>query len=118
MKKMSTYIEGYFASNKNDKSEYPYPSDSGNKIDQNFLDKLYDIEENIFLKKRELENIQFIQYMGYSRCRLCKQNNGNCEFKISYEGKTYLWPEGFYHYCKDHNVEPTKEFKNVIMNYK
>ena len=47
-----------------------------------------------------------LEYLGYSDCRFCGDENGNCE---QTDG-TYLWPEGLAHYVTEHNVRLPDEF--------
>ena len=41
-------------------------------------------------------------FMGYSQCRICGATNG----AVEYTDGSYLWPEGFAHYIREHNVRP------------
>lgn len=51
---------------------------------------------------------QFIRgYRGSSRCRLCDQSNGSYEYELD----GWIWPEGYMHYLRDHNVTPNEEFR-------
>ena len=54
--------------------------------------------------------------MGYSWCRLCldKKRNGSREYKLD----KISWPQGYLHYILEHNVIPSKEFYDFIMNRK
>ena len=40
------------------------------------------------------------RFLGYSRCRICGQQNGDAE----YTDGTYIWPEGLSHYVADHAI--------------
>jgi hypothetical protein len=53
-------------------------------------------------------------YRGWSTCRICDIHNGSREF--DYNG--YVWPQGFRHYIKDHNVKPTDGFIQMILAVK
>lgn len=53
-----------------------------------------------------------VAYRGYSPCRCCGKSNGSREFH--YEG--WVWPAGYMHYLRDHNVLPDEGFKNFILN--
>lgn len=57
---------------------------------------------------------QIIHFKGFSRCRICNKINGTTEY--SYSG--WNWPEGYLHYIVDHNVSPSVEFFNFVMNRK
>lgn len=51
-------------------------------------------------------------YLGHSTCRICaKWNNGCSEYCID----GFVWPEGYMHYLKEHNVEvDNEEFKQYL----
>ena len=51
------------------------------------------------------------QYLGISRCRLCKCNNGSKEIIIKGpNGIIFKIPEGFLHYVKHHNIHISQQF--------
>ena len=45
-------------------------------------------------------------WMGYSLCRFCGIENGSCDRTDG----VYVWPDGFAHYLREHNVKPPFEF--------
>jgi hypothetical protein len=45
-------------------------------------------------------------YMGWSRCRLCGEVNGDLELTDG----TYVWPSGLVHYVEDHDVRVPQPF--------
>lgn len=49
-------------------------------------------------------------YRGVSVCRICHISNGSREFSC----KGFIWPEGFRHYIKKHNVKPSSNFISSI----
>ena len=53
----------------------------------------------LLLEKQKHASIQ--QYLGYSNCRICNAPNGSSE----YSADGFVWPSGYVHYLKDHNVE-------------
>lgn len=72
--------------------------------------------------------IKFVHCMGGSWCRLC-QNSCNCDHEdkttkrlggtegiIVKNNITYRFPEGVLHYYKDHDVQPSQEFFDLIMS--
>jgi hypothetical protein len=65
----------------------------------------------------KLQNIQFsakkIDYMGSSSCRICKGLNGGSEYAIA----GFVWPSGYIHYLRDHNVQIEEEFKKFILDF-
>ena len=56
------------------------------------------------------EAANFLQAKGWSTCRICNCVNGSREYRTS----VAQWPEGLRHYIAEHNVEPSKEFRNYI----
>jgi hypothetical protein len=51
------------------------------------------------------------RYKGSSKCRICKCRNGSTEFDF----KGWVWPVGFGHYVKDHNVLPSLAFREFVL---
>ncbi len=49
--------------------------------------------------------------MGASKCRLCGANNGNLEYYLD----GFVWPQGYLHYLKDHNVDCDLAFKQYLI---
>jgi hypothetical protein len=50
-------------------------------------------------------------YMGWSECRICGCINGSRDLTDG----VYLWPEGFSHYVRVHNIKPSERFiKHVL----
>jgi hypothetical protein len=55
-------------------------------------------------------------YKGYSSSRITGASAGSSEY-VDRE-KNICWPEAFlYHYVEQHNVVPTKEFYDYVMNF-
>jgi hypothetical protein len=54
-----------------------------------------------------------VAYRGYSPCRICDQSNGSREYH--YGG--WIWPQGYIHYLRDHNVLPDEDFKRFVMEH-
>jgi len=106
------YIEGYwFPLNPNEsdfEQMYPKPKQQKTFVSTEFLDKLKLLTEN---------NAIAIQYYGSSMCRLCKRYNGSIEYKITQNNITFRYPKGLIHYYEYHNVHPSTEFYEFIMNY-
>jgi hypothetical protein len=100
--------EGYwYADNKHDEN-YPKIESQINKIkiNQEFLDQLKIVSKFGY----------WYSWMGYSSCRLCvKDNNGDSDI-ITHDDK-YKFPSGLIHYFENHNVHPTKEFYDYVINY-
>ena len=51
-------------------------------------------------------------FKGSSKCRICGKRNGSMEY--SYKG--WMWPEGYMHYIKDHNVRPPMRFVAFVVS--
>ena len=76
----------------------------------------------------EMDRIPAIKYMkcdflipyekqsecGVSSCRLCGKNNGMSTYIVPNDGITYVWPSGYMHYLKDHNVIASDGFRQFI----
>lgn len=100
------FIESYWWSEKDDK--YPFPKESDNKVDLIFIDKLKVIMKNS--KKKD--------YLGSSYCRICDISNSCSEYILENNNITFVVPDGVLHYYEVHNVHPSNEFFNFVMNYK
>ncbi|AYV76218.1 MAG: hypothetical protein Terrestrivirus5_40 [Terrestrivirus sp.] len=132
------YIEGYWYDDVSDSKEtrtYPFPKPEPNKqINEQFMSKLETIIENANSFKHygmfgydESKNdemkemadgikIKFTNFMGGSHCRLCEQMIGSDEGIIVKNDIKYRFPSGIIHYYKDHDVQPSEEFNNLIMS--
>jgi hypothetical protein len=53
-------------------------------------------------------------YRGWSTCRVCEKKNGSAEFSIRMFSMKWMWPCGFAHYVKEHNVRPSLAFQTFI----
>jgi len=107
----TTFTEGFWYDDrdffKDDFTNLPYPKESTNEIDIEFIEKY----------KKVVEKCDYFSYMGNSICRLCKQDNGNNEYEIVEDDIKYIFPEGILHYYENHNIKPSNEFKKVIMEF-
>lgn len=108
------YIEGYWFSNDKYNDIYPKPLATCNKVDQIFIEKFKKIMEKIKNKKIKGE---YNGYFGYSHCRICSKKNGAMEYLLYVGNIKYRFPEGLLHYYIDHNVQPSTEFCEVIIQY-
>jgi hypothetical protein len=56
-------------------------------------------------------------YLGYSKCRICDENNGSSEFELTIKSNNdiWVWPQGLVHYYKTHSVIPSRAFYDMIM---
>lgn len=100
-------IEGYwYECDRYDRTGEKYPMPVANTIDLS-------IKKDFIEKLKQIQKISHeIHYRGFSGCRICNCLNGTFE----YEYEDWVWPEGYLHYIQDHNVAPTKEFYDFIMN--
>ena len=73
------------------------------------------------LKKKEIEN----RYRGMHGCDLCPKiawgsgdqwHNGNGEYIVHGNGKTYAAPTLITHYIEAHNYKPPQEFIDAVIN--
>jgi len=106
-----TFVEGYWQSNNEcgccNPIIYPYPVDSGVQVDPIFIQNL-----------EHIKNFSKVEcYFGSSYCRLCPQNVGGLEYSFKSDGKTFIFPEGIFHYYRDHNVQPSDEFMDAVEQY-
>lgn len=106
------YIEGYWAPKRRMYAGdawrlYNMPEVTSEPVDTEFLSKLNNI----------LERLEPMRYLGFSECRVCGQNNGSTEYRIEKDGTTFRMAEGITHYYVEHNVHPSPEFREFVMNY-
>jgi len=115
------FVEGYWK-NDTDCKNYQLPVDSGKEVNEEFLQNLERViiisaqRREVVLEKKRNIVVQFVDYMGYSNCRLCQKENGSGEYIIVHDGVKYRFPEGIVHYYKEHRVQPSHEFQELIMN--
>lgn len=57
--------------------------------------------------------VEYSQYRGSSKCRICDMLNGSKTFHTD----EWEWPSGLRHYIEAHNVEPTPEFRDFIESF-
>lgn len=50
--------------------------------------------------------------LGFSPCRICDCRNGSGE----YMSGGFLWPDGYLHYLKEHNVKCDPQFEKYIFS--
>jgi hypothetical protein len=56
-------------------------------------------------------------YRGFSLCRVCECRNGTADFRLAKKHGNFVWPSGFAHYVKAHNVKPPQAFIDFVMRY-
>lgn len=112
---MTEHIFGYFRKSIDEESEYPFPEPTTEAWDTKyiFLDALKCIEE--LLEKHNPDQVLLTK--GFSLCRLCGDINGSKEFILKLpNGHSVMWPSGYSHYIRVHNVKPPITFINVIFD--
>jgi hypothetical protein len=103
--------EGFWYS-KSDAKEMPYPRATDTKVDKDFLDKLKKAID--LLQKDMIGELAVVGELSY--CRLCLKENGSYEFVMEKDGRRFIFLEGIVHYYEEHNVQPSTEFKELIMS--
>lgn len=73
--------------------------------------------KSLFLKALEAAESESseLAYRGWSTCRLCGEHNGSKEHTLTRSGRDWIWPSGYYHYIKVHNVRPSLAFQEFIL---
>jgi len=107
------YIEGYWQTKYFYMAtiNYPFPVESNEPNDNVFKEKL----QKLILKLHTEGN--FVEYLGSSVSRLTDEFVGNKEYFVFYKDIKFRFPEGVVHYYCDHNVKPSNEFYDLVMNY-
>ncbi len=94
-------IEGYWY---NDYNGQQYPMPVANDLP--FVGK-----DEFLSRLSALENIaRLTAYRGFSMCRICNCRNGSEEYELG----NWVWPQGYSHYIKDHNVLPSPDFMDFV----
>jgi len=78
--------------------DLPWPAD--------FVDRQWDPRERDAVAKYLDAGKTVGSYRGWSTCRLCGKHNGSQDLSDG----SYVWPQGFSHYVRDHSVRPPVEF--------
>jgi hypothetical protein len=76
----------------------PWPED--------FIDEFWSAEEAKIVAEYLGKAPEVEHWRGYSSCRLCGIMNGSTDKSDG----SYIWPQGFAHYVKEHKVKPPEEF--------
>jgi hypothetical protein len=96
---------GYWYSAAEPTLPMPIPTDT--PVGREFLNKLD------YIINTPLEYVDIVEYLGYSRCRLCGKPNGTSDVCMP----QYTFPDGLLHYYRDHGVAPTPDFVEYIMKF-
>lgn len=104
--------------------QLPYPTILPKPHDPKFIDKCkqwigLDREMQIYTAELMrhglyLDNENYREFSGYSKCKLCDQYNGCSEY--IYNG--YIFPISVFHYIVVHNIMIDKDFEDMIVNNK
>lgn len=85
-------------------SVLPWPGD--------FVDPQWDPDERgmvlLYVEQFGAFSQQHVRFSwrGYSTCRICGARNGS----VCISDGTFVWPEGFAHYIREHQVRPPPAF--------
>jgi len=104
----SEFIEGYWKSSLPFDKDYPIPNKTNISVNKMFLNKLSELTAI---------DAMGLHYNGHSKCRICECKNGNIEFILEKDGIKFRYPQGLIHYYEIHNVQPSKEFFDFIINF-
>src|SRR6185503_12034594 len=90
---------------------FPFPKHSDVEWagKQTILDRLKNIDEYLDIKKKRKV------YSEPEDCLLCDKKNVSTK---RYELMSMMWEDGLEHYISVHNVEPSNQFKQFILNKK
>jgi hypothetical protein len=78
---------------------------------EEFVDASWDQKERQMVAAYLDQGRVLERYLGHSACRLCdKSENGSADLTDG----VYVWPEGFAHYVRQHNVKPPVEFVDHV----
>lgn len=95
--------DGFWRARESDRKDLPFPVANV---------QAWDGMAEFLLALSRIEAVaECATYRGMSRCRICDKWNGNEEYTY----KDWIWPEGFSHYVRDHNVMPSSEFKEFVL---
>jgi hypothetical protein len=79
-----------------------------------FVDESWDPVEREEIARRLDLGTLFVQWMGFSGCRFeCGEFNMGTSCR-TFDG-TWVWPEGFSHYIREHGVRPPQEFVDYLL---
>lgn len=97
---------------KDENSKYPYPKSENESISDEFINKLKTVFEYV-----NDHNVIITHYMDFSQCRMCGVYNGRKEYRITKDNISFIVPDGIIHYYETHNIHPSKEFYDFIMDF-
>ena len=106
-KQIEEFKEGFWKNSYEQDLPMPVANAEPWKSQQEFLILLDEVET-------EHPRIEKACYCGISWCRICNKHNGSREFSLVALGVKWVWPAGFAHYVRVHNVEPSIEFRRFI----
>lgn len=96
--------EGYWKSGEESLLPMPIPNEKPWKGKKRFLEALSKVESQA----------RFEYCRGHSYCRICERENGTATFYFA----DWIWPVGFSHYIRVHNVRPSLAFQEFILGEK
>lgn len=75
-------------------------------------DKVLDLVQSLMTPGRE--DVKRESYRGFSNCRICGIRNGNSEYTWYTNKEIVIFPSGYIHYLKDHNVKIDPKFEQLL----
>lgn len=105
----NNFIEGYWGTTSifYNERKYPLPIVTDVAVDGIFLKKLEKVMANNICEN----------FFGSSNCRVCGEKNGCGEYTLVNGVVKFTVPEGIMHYYTVHNVHPSEEFYEFVMDY-
>lgn len=79
---------------------------------EDYIDNSWNVVERDSVVEYLNSGKRVAMWMGSSDCRICGCCNGNTDLSDG----NYIWPMGFSHYVKVHNVKPPEEFLEHVKN--
>lgn len=93
------------------------------KYDFSTNDDVIDLKLKKISKKKHLIG-KVRNLKGVMKCNMTDKDGDNCgyrltmtEYKVLFGGNIYIFFDELLHYYKEHQVKPSKEFEEVILNF-
>jgi hypothetical protein len=119
---MTVQREGFWATSKSESGApiplpYPQHSDVAWKGKKKFLALLEHVEQY----GGKFGTVRADMFRGFSMCRCCRKPNGSGEYTATFDFSkndrptVWVWPSGYAHYIREHNVRPSLAFQEFIV---
>lgn len=79
-----------------------------------FADLPVNTRRSVGAPQFDYDSQSVVEYKGYSACRVCGLRNGSMEYRLTMGDTTFVWPEGYIHYIRDHGVRPDPDFEAAV----